>query len=268
MELNAARFFIEKSRIGAGEIIDEITIEGDDARHIRVVLRKAAGDHIFVCDGAGTDYVCKLTYVGQDGIRAAIVESYPSIGEPPIKVILFQSLLKSDRFEYVLQKCTEAGIHEIVPVMSGRVQFAAGMEGDGGAKRLERWRKIIYAAAKQSGRGILPKLGGCIGFSGAVAACAERIKASPEQRLALIPYENEEKTSLKSKLKVFKQSLNAINHNVELNVFIGPEGGYTPEEIRLCRQNVIAPVSLGPRIFRAETAGLAVLCQIMYEFEQ
>ena len=267
---NASRFFVDKNSICEGEVC----IESGDARHISVVLRKTAGDRIIVCDGCGMDYECELTFASTELIRARINSSYPSMCEPPVKVILYQSLLKSDKFEYVIEKCTEAGVNEIVPVASERVQFMGAMKDGNADKKLGRWQSIALAAAKQSGRGIVPMVRGCISFSAAISDCVKRMAGQPVDKLALIPYENEMITSLKSELTAFKQLLSnsgacgahaSIMH--EIYLFIGPEGGYTALEIDLCRQNAIIPVTLGPRIYKAETAGLASLCQIMYEFE-
>ena len=278
MNKTLSRFFIEKNRIGS----EEVSIKGDDAHHICAVLRKTPGEHIIICDGECVDYDCALTYIGADECRASIVRRYPNTGEPPVRVSLYQSLPKLEKFEYIIQKCVEAGISDIIPVISEHVQYAGKLDAAKWEKRLARWRSISYAAAKQSGRGIVPKIHNRLEFSEAVTQCADRVGESPEGRLALIPYENETETSLKSKLAAFRINLGAMRkidaasdlaaahvpYMGEIHIFIGPEGGYAPAEINLCKQNAILPVTLGPRILKTETAGLAVLCQIMYEFEQ
>ena len=265
MEINASRFFADKRQIEA----DIIIIYGDDARHIKSALRKTAGDRITVCDGAGTDYSCELIQINENEIRARILNSFPCAGEPPVKVTLYQALPRSDKFEYVIQKCVEGGVYEIAPVISAHTQFTDRLKGESGGRRLARWRRISYEAAKQSGRGIVPEISDPVSFSDAADACARFIGKSPDDRLALIPYENEAKTSLKSALTTFKRRIAAsgADANPHICIFIGPEGGFSPDEIAQCRQNRIAPVTLGPRIYRTESAGFAVLCQIMYEFE-
>ena len=275
MKINASRFFVDKKQIET----DKLFITGGDARHIKSVLRKVAGDRIIVCDGAGMDFNCELTHIGKSEIRAGILNAYPSSGEPPVKVTLYQSLPKSDKMEYVIQKCVEGGIYKIVPVISAFTQFSERLKDDSVGKRLARWRRISYEAAKQSGRGIVPEISDALSFSDAINACARNMCArnvcaratnvSPEIRqLALIPYENEEKTTLKSALKAFKLQDNFADMDLKFQIFIfiGPEGGFSLAEIDYCIDNHVIPVSLGPRILKTESAGFAVLCQIIYEF--
>lgn len=263
-ETNAARFFIDKNAIRGREI--EIT--GDDAKHIVASLRMKAGGHIAVCDKEGTDYACELTYAGAGAVRAEILRGYPSAGEPGVKVILYQSLPKSDKFDYVIQKCVEAGIYKINPVVSARTQFG-GRIRDAGEKLQARWRRISYEAAKQSGRGIVPEISVCRPFPQAVDECAERVSERPLTSLAIIPYENEERVGIRGEFTDFKCRSAAAQREIhrEIHIFIGPEGGYSNEEISYCVTREIKPVTLGPRVLRTETAGLAALCQAMYEFE-
>ena len=269
-EINAARFF---AGAGAGAIggsigDKEIYITGDDAKHISTVLRMSVGDRIVVCDGAGTDYTCEILYASHAEVRAIIMYSRPNTGEPAVKVTIYQSLPRSDKFNFVAQKNVEAGASRIVPVVSERSQHNERMDGEGGEKLLKRWRRIAYEAAKQSGRGVLPEIGGYCNFTDAVDECSGVVNEFPESALALIPYEYEEKVSIKSELAAFKRRvLSAGAINSEVFIFIGPEGGFSEAEIDYGVKNGVRPVTLGPRILRTETAGLAALCQIMYEFE-
>ncbi|MCL2058673.1 MAG: 16S rRNA (uracil(1498)-N(3))-methyltransferase [Oscillospiraceae bacterium] len=265
---------------------DEIYLADDDARHLATVLRMAEGEHIIACDGAGADYLCVLTDMGRGGAgrpRARVLRIGACAGEPSVRVSLYQSLLKSEKFEFVIQKCTEAGVHTIIPVVSERVQFAGRMKGEDGVKRMARWRRIAKEAAKQSGRGIIPEVRDCVDFSEAARECGQRVNESPGNRLAIVMYEREKSATLKSKLEAYKQRMLAVvpGHApappngdgsartiCEISLFVGPEGGYSADEINCCEQHSISAATLGPRILRAETAGLATLCQIMYEFEQ
>jgi len=199
--MNEARFFIDKNDIANGEAV----ITGGDAKHICAVLRMRAGDRIVVCDGAGTDFLCELTSVERGEARASVISSHACAGEPRCRITLCQSLPKSDKFEYVVQKCVEAGVYEIIPVVSEYVQFPERAQGESGAKLLDRWRKISREAAKQSGRGIAPAVRGFAAFDDAAEACGRLAAASPETRLALIPYEYEAENTLKQALLSFKR---------------------------------------------------------------
>ena len=260
---NAASDAAAGTNADTGEIV--IT-HGDDIKHIQNVLRRKAGDHIVVCDGAGTDSLCEITLIERYAVAARVLRAYPNMGEPPVKVSLFQSLPRSDKFDYIVQKCTEAGVYEIIPVISEFTQFEKRALGDGAGRLLKRWRRIAYEAAKQSGRGIVPAIRGFISFTEAVDTCTQMTAGSPSGGLALIPYENEVGTTLKSELTAFVQRPATAVKPI-ICVFIGPEGGYSPTEISYAECSGAAPVTLGPRIYRTETAGLAALCGIMYEFE-
>ena len=286
----ASRFFIEKRRItgrtatgedmigatgsaAAGEAMigATVAISGDDVRHIRAVLRKRAGDRIVVCDGEGMDYLCELASVGEREATARVISAVQSLGEPYCRISLFQALPRSDKFDYVVQKCVEAGVHSITPVLSEFTQFGSRAGGDKGARNITRWRRISYEAAKQSGRGIVPEVREYAEFKHAIGRCADSVAESQGGKTAIIPYENEDATTLKSVLASFKRHVSdAIESGAhpEIFMFIGPEGGYSAREIEYAASRGVVPVTLGRRILPAETAGLAVACMIMYEFEQ
>lgn len=267
MGFTAPRFFVNKNQISnvttpktaQGPLA---TITGGDARHICVVLRMRAGEQLVVCDGEGADYLCELTLVGQDEVHATVLKTEPSAGEPPVEITLLQSLPRSDKFEYIIQKCVELGIYGIVPVVSEHTQYSERARGAGGAKLMQRWRRIAYEAAKQSGRGVAPEIAEVVDFKAAAGAAARDVAESPQTRFALVPYENEEARTLKSALTEWKK----LHNTDKAYYFIGPEGGFSVAEIEYCQNLGIAPVTLGPRVLRTETAGLVVLSQIMYEF--
>jgi 16S rRNA (uracil1498-N3)-methyltransferase len=243
---------------------------------------------VVVCDGASTDFICELSLVQKDKASARILRCVPNAGEPPIRALLYQSIPRSDKFEYVVQKCVEAGVFEIIPIVSERTQFDGRAKGESGDRLLRRWRRISMEAAKQAGRGIVPEIRGFVPIAAAVSECGRRICESPENRLGIIAYEHENLATLKSRLTRFKRDARNAARGagtgadtsagtdadagadlpIEVSLFIGPEGGFTPSEAESCALANIKRVTLGPRIYRAETAGLAALCQIMYEFEQ
>lgn len=240
-----ARFFVNSSQINGHNII----IVGEDAKHIGTVLRMKKDEKIIVCDGQSIDYNCIITNVYKDSVEVQIVEQQPNKAEPSVKVKLYQSLPKLDKMEFIIQKCVELGIDEIIPVISKRT-IVKIEEPKKGEKKLDRWNKISEAAAKQSMRGKIPQVKDIISFS-------EALNQARLLDCAIIPYENEKQSTLKSVIKEFKGQT--------IGVFIGPEGGFEQEEVVLAQKNAVQAVTLGNRILRTETAGLAAVSNIIYE---
>ncbi len=240
------KFFVPKENIND----HTIKIDGENANHILNVLRSKAGDEITVGDGEGMDYVCKIKDISGKEITAEITDIISSNAEPSVKITLFQALPKSDKMELVIQKCIEVGIDSIVPVATEHcVVKLAGKE----EKKLTRWNKIAEAAAKQCGRGKIPCVENVVSFKDAI------IKASTLD-MVLIPYEKEKENTLKTVCKNFKGST--------IGIFIGPEGGFSLEEITLAEKSGVIPVTLGKRILRTETAGLVTTALLLYELEE
>lgn len=239
-----ARFFVCPSQIKNNHII----IEGEDVKHISKVLRLKNGNKIIICDGQGTDYECIINYM-EKNIMARIISIYPSKTEPMNKITLFQSLVKADKMDYIIQKAVELGINAIVPVITERTIVKIENQKKEHSK-LTRWKKISEAAAKQSRRGIIPRISPIISLSDAF------IK-SQEMDCKVIAYENEKNNKLKNLL---------ANYNGKsIAVFIGPEGGFEENEINLAKEYEVVPITLGTRILRTETAGLAIVSIMMYE---
>lgn len=237
-----ARFFVSRDYIKN----DIAVISGDDVKHISSVLRMANGDGLTVCDGEGHDYDGVVVDISKTEVKAKLLNKKKCLAEPDIKIVLFQSLAKQGKMEYIIQKCTELGVFGIVPVYSKRcVQKPAD--------KLARWQKVAKEAAKQSGRGVIPIIGDVISFPKAVERAAKT-------QLAIMPYEKEENTSLRDVLE--------DNTVSEVSLIIGPEGGFEPEEAALARDNGIQTVTLGKRILRTETAAAAVIPIIMYSQRQ
>ena len=241
------RFFSEVT-----DGIDEITLSKDDMNHILKVLRLGCGEKIVVCDGMGKDYLCEL--VNTDGnVAAKVLSAGPCLAEPKVKVTLFQGLPKADKMDLIIQKCVEIGVSEIVPVVTERsVVKLNGKE----AAKVSRWRKIAESAAKQAGRGIIPHVGDIVGFKQGVG----KLK---KHENGIVAYEGERELSIKAYLN--KKAYNNIPP-LQLAIFIGPEGGFSDKEILDIKEAGITPVSLGKRILRTETAGMAALTAILYEF--
>ncbi|MEA4848549.1 MAG: 16S rRNA (uracil(1498)-N(3))-methyltransferase [Clostridiaceae bacterium] len=242
------RFFIKKQDIFEGRII----LSGEDARHISKVLRLQTGDKIVLCDGEGTDYIAAVESMDKDTIRAFVLDKEASKGEPGIDVVLYQGIPKSTKMDVIIQKCTEMGIKRIVPVSTVRTVVRLESEKDE-RKKVERWTKIAEEAAKQSGRGIIPVVDMPVTLQ-------QALRSAAGLDLVIIPYELEGGLPIKEVLTKARAG--------SIGFFIGPEGGFEPAEIEKAKETGAIPVTLGSRILRTETAGIAVLTSIMYEYDQ
>lgn len=240
------RFFVHKDNITA----DSIRITGEDSEHISRVLRLRVKDRIIVCDGEENEYICELQSVDKKSVLCSIIERYRSAAEPPLKVCLFQGIPKSAKMDMIVQKCTEIGIDEIVPVDTERVVIKLGEDGDLRGK-LARWQKIAVEAAKQCGRGRIPSIRTPISFKDAMSMINM-------YELCIIPYEKEGARGLKQVLKG-KDTIKSAA------IIIGPEGGFSEEEVNEAVKCGAVSVTLGPRILRTETAGFVCLTMLMYE---
>ena len=240
-----SKFFVDDKNISK----DSIIITGEDVSHIKKVLRLKAGDDIVVCNGRGTDYSAKIIEIDQNYINLKVIESHKNITEPPVEITLFQGIPKADKMDFIIQKSIELGVFKVVPVMTERTIVRFEQEKDH-IKKTIRWQKIALEAAKQCNRGIIPVVLEPLDFQSA-------LKLAAKSNMSFIPYENELKANLKAEI-----------HNKQakdVSIVIGPEGGFSEKEIRLAEAENIKPVTLGPRILRTETAGIAVISIIMYE---
>lgn len=331
------RFYVE----GCSNASDKIYISGKDYNHIRNVLRLRIGEEIIVSDGTSRDFHCRIAayhdssdggnvnsdtrksgkktavdngefedYDGQ--VEAEIIDFNDNATELPVNVVLFQGMPKADKFEHIIQKTVELGVHEIYPVMMKRC--VVKLEGGNGsvdkngflkvsskeAKKLERYNKISEAAAKQSQRGIIPEVKDFISYK-------QAIDMASEMDMMLVPYESaegmEHSRDIIRKIReeaVRRRYASEVSHdvgvdtdgnntssvnnpvNISVNnqmsdyarnsmidqvdnnrfsvaVFIGPEGGYAPEEIEYAKEKGGEIISLGNRILRTETAGPAIM---------
>lgn len=240
------KFFVTGDKITENQII----IDTEDVSHISRVLRLGEGDTLTVCDSQGTDYEVEIVMLGQKEIVCKINSKSASASEPNIRVTLFQGLPKASKMEYIIQKTTELGITEIVPAKLSRCVVKIDSKKDE-TKKLDRWHKISESAAKQSGRGIIPKIS-------PIMTLDEIIEKSKEFDLFFVPYECEEQKTLKETL-LSKKDIKTVGF------LIGPEGGFDIAETEKLKNADIDTVTLGKRILRTETAGEAVLAMTMYE---
>ena len=240
------RFFVPPECIDG----DEAVVTGAAARQLATVLRAAPGDRIALLDDTGVEYLVTLSRVGPKEVVGVVTGRAVDAEAPSAPITLYQALLKADRFEQVLQKCTELGVARFVPIMTERCVPRVGERRS--ANRYRRWRRIVTEAAEQSGRRRVPALEAAVGLKEACGA-AEGVR--------LIPWEKERATGIRAALKAAGRE--AARGGV--SVFVGPEGGLTADEIQLAASRGIAPVSLGPRVLRSETAAMAAVAAIQYE---
>ena len=246
MELH--RFFISPSHIEK----DRVTLTADAARQLTRVLRARAGDRIIVLDDSGCEYTVILDSVTSRHSTGVITDRHIGEGEARLSITLYQGLMKADRFEYTLQKGTELGITRFVPIISERTVARNVVSPN----RLERWGRIIREAAEQAGRCRLPVLTETLGFTEACDAIAEP---------AIIGWESERDTGIRDTLLRRKSD---IERSQSISIVIGSEGGLTDEEAAYARSRGIEPVSMGRRIFRAETAGIIAAAVVLYEMDE
>ena len=243
------RFFVNPANVSETEI--EIT--GSDVNHIKNVLRMNVGEEISVSDGCGTDYFGTIEVLGRESVTVHIENSWVSYVELPAKITLFQGLPKADKMELIIQKAVELGVYEIVPVVTKRtiVKLDAKKE----AKKLARWQGISESAAKQSGRGIIPKVAAPMSFNDA-------LKQAGVMEAVLIPYEKAEG------MDYSRNVIKGLKDKKHIGIFIGPEGGFDESEVLQAKQSGAVPITLGRRILRTETAGLAALAVLMFELDE
>lgn len=222
-------------------------ITGADAHYVRAVLRLKSGDRLELLDGTGQVYEAEIIGLAKSQVQVKIISSRPAGNEPRVKVTLAQALPKGSKMDFVIEKSVELGVNRIIPVLTERTI--------GKNAKLDRWRKLAKEAAEQSGRAIIPEISALTNFT-------DILKLKSQFDLTLIPWELEKEISLKSIL-----TTQPPNQLTTILIVIGPEGGFSQKEVEQARAIGWQTVSLGKRILRTETAGLAVLANIMYERE-
>jgi len=225
-----------------------ITISGEDVRHIAMVLRMKTGDELLLCDGEGTEYQTTIAQVGRSEIIADVkARSKRELRGP--RVTLCQGLPKSDKMDWIVQKATELGVASIIPLVTERTIVKIRDE----EKRISRWQKIAREAAMQSNRPTIPKVEKIQSLDGYI-----RTLDPDPWTLLILPWE-EGTLPIKEVLRTNPDMKNII-------VLIGPEGGFSAQEAAMGKEKGFHLVSLGQNILRTETAAVAVLSMIGYEF--
>ena len=242
------RFFVAEENRSEQTIV----VTGDDVNHIRNVLRMAPGEKVVVSCGKGVDYECEITEFQDAQILLTICKETPAVTELPVAITLFQALPKKDKMEFVIQKAIELGVAEIVPVKTRRCVVKLDEKKE--EKKRNRWQAIAEAAAKQSGRGLIPQIHPVLSFK-------QALQMANSMDTVLIPYELCE--DMKTSVEMMKEAAGKKS----IGIFIGPEGGFERGEVEEAMASGAVPISLGKRILRTETAGMATLSVLMFLIE-
>ncbi len=224
---------------------EQVILDGENARHISRSLRMKVGDILLLSDGSGIDYGCAITGIDAETVTLEVCYRQPSESEPTIRVTLYQGVPKGDKMEDIIQKCVELGVTEIVPVLTAR--SVSRPDGKSAAKKQVRYQKIALEAAQQSGRGIIPGVQPMRMFQEAVAQCEAEVK--------ILFYEG-------GGLPI-TEIVHANTAAKSYAVFIGPEGGFAPEEAEAVQAVGGVNATLGKRILRTQTAPVAALSALM-----
>lgn len=241
-------FFVTPNQVEEGGC----RITGQDVIHIRNVLRMKPGDKIGIRDGISRNYICELEEIGEDQVYARIVSEEKEDSELSSRIWLFQGLPKGDKMDWIVQKAVELGVYGIVPMATRRSVVKLDRKKE--EAKLRRWNAIAESAAKQSGRMIVPKVEPVVSFS---YGCLQMQKLD----VGLIPYE------LTRGMEETRRTLARIRPGMEIGIMIGPEGGFDVEEVKEAVNAKICPITLGRRILRTETAGMAALAVLMFLLE-
>ena len=232
--------------------LDRGALDAEQAHHCIDVMRQKVGDHLSVFNGEGVEAKARITAIERDEVKFEILAKAVAV-RPLHPVWLAQAMTKKNAMELILQKATELGVAEIIPLQSDH--SVVQVDDERSDAKLDKWRKLTIEAAKQCGQNWLPKIH-------APQKPAEFMAAVPKSAVKLIASLQPEAKPLKS---VLRETVPALKPGTPLVVMIGPEGDFTPAEIGAARSAGFAPVSLGKIILRAETAAFFTLSALAYE---
>ena len=247
------KFFLKSEQFNN----DKAKIIGSDVNHIKNVLRYKIGEKFIICnEDIGISYNAEITKIEENYIECILLDKIDETTESNVKISIYQGIPKFDKMELIIQKCTEIGAFEFIPVEMKRSIVKLNDN-----KKIARWQTISEVAAKQSKRDIIPTVKNPI-----------KIKQLKEEidnfDLFLICYEEEQNNTLKNELKQLKERINEKENNeYRIGVLIGPEGGIAPEEIEELKNTNSKVITLGKRILRTETAPINITSNIIYELE-
>jgi len=241
-----SRFFVPEESVQGNGII----VTGKEAHHILDVMRLAVGDAVVAFDGTGREFAGVIRETGPKSLRIEITSTRAALSPSGVRISLFQSIPKKEKMEYIIEKATELGVAEIVPLMTARtiIRWDEAKRD----KAADRWKKIAREASKQCGRSDVPMITEITGFRDAFL----RIKRYDR---ALIAALSDKTMPLKKALAEFTKG--------SIAVFIGPEGDFTAQEVEIATQYGCLPISLGSRILKSDTAGLALLAILTHTYD-
>ena len=242
------QFFVTADQVQENQIY----IEGTDVNHMKNVLRMRPGEKLGISDGNNHHYICQVEKYEDAQAVLTILEEESVDTELPSKVYLFQGLPKGDKMELIVQKAVELGASQVVPVATRR--SVVKLDEKKAAKKLQRWQQIAESAAKQAGRGYIPQVSSVLSYQ-------EALEKAGELDVLLIPYE------LAEGMEEARKVVASIAQGQSVGIFIGPEGGFEKEEVDAAIRQGAKAITLGRRILRTETAGLAILSILMFHLE-
>lgn len=244
------RFFVKPEQLNG----DSVWIEGEDYNHIRNVLRMKIGEEILLCDEGDKEYLCEISGydLENEKVEVKVTDIFGNARELATKITLFQGYPKGDKLESIVQKAVELGVYEVVPVMMKRC--VVKLDDKKAEKKVERMNTIALSAAKQSKRGVIPKVS-------KVMSVAQACEYAKDMDFIILPYENADGMSYAKKI------IEEAARKKHVGIFIGPEGGFEPKEVEQIEAIGGKIISLGHRILRTETAGMVILSLLMFESE-
>lgn len=257
-------FFVTPDQVAE----ERIYIEGSDVNHMKNVLRMKIGEQVEIScpaclsecpgdihlgDGNNLKYLCQVAGYEEERAVLDILKKMDADTELASRLYLFQGLPKSDKMELIVQKAVELGAYEVVPVATKRA--VVKLDAKKAAKKVERWNSIAESAAKQAGRSRIPQVADVVSFK-------EALQMAQELDVRLIPYE------LAEGMEQAREAVRSIRSGQSVGIFIGPEGGFEQSEVEEAMEAGVIPITLGRRILRTETAGLAILSILMFALEE
>lgn len=249
------RFYAPPAAFAADE--KSVTLSAEETRHARDVLRLQAGEEVFVFDGAGREFRCAVQSISRNSTSLSLIEEVASVRpESPLDLTLAIALLKGEKFELVIQKTTELGVKRIVPLDTERADVRL-RDRDNSQKRVARWQRIALEAAKQTGRAFVPEIAEPATFNSLMLSKVEEGTLSGNAKLMFSEREGASLLEATTILPAPPARIIAI---------VGPEGGWSDNEIETARTAGWRIVTLGGRVLRAETAGIAVVTLLQHRF--
>ena len=241
------RFFIPRP------YAENMMIDGIDARHIYTVLKMKPGEKVQIVSDDGVTALAEITGTAPGQTLVKCLEVIAESHEPAVKITLAQGLVKGEKMDFIIQKAVELGAYEIIPVEMKRC--VVRLDGKKAEKKTARWQQIAESAAKQSKRMLVPRVHPVLSYKEALAYAGQL-------DVLLIPYE------LAGGMDETKKIIGNIKGGQSLGIFIGPEGGFEEEEVKMAVEKGASPITLGKRILRTETAGMAILSVLMFQLER